>query len=141
MNPPSEITTQTAISSIKEQNDENGSSPSLLSTLFPITESHNIRKDDVHYMPIVNIKPRSKVEPIYAIEEAQGIQRQGPSTRQGTHIPNDETQKQTNSKIYNLKMHHFQGSQTQQNKRCHSNQYKRSRSNCRENRSATGSIL
>lgn len=91
-------------------------------------------------MPIINIKPRSKIEPIYAIEETKGIQQQGLS-RQGTHIPNDETQKQTNSNIYKFKMHHFERSQTQQNKRCHSNQYKKSRSNCLEKRSASGSIL
>ncbi|TMW50011.1 hypothetical protein DOY81_004928 [Sarcophaga bullata] len=133
-------TTQTTISSIKEQNDENSSSPSLLSTLFPITESHNIRKDDEYYMPIVNIKARSKVEPIYAIEETQGIQHQA-LLRQGIYIPNDETQKKTNSKIYKLRMHHFQRSQIPQNKRYHSNQYKKSRSNCRENISASGSIL
>lgn len=143
----STTTSQTTITLNQEQNDENVSLPSSLSTLIPITKTYNTQTHDDHSttlspasIPVVNIKSRSKVESIYAIEDMQGVQAKEQSLH-GTYLPKNENQKLNNSRIYKLKMHRSQRSRTPQHKRYHSYQYKKSKANCHEKRSASGSIL
>lgn len=104
------------------------------------TESHDTQNN--FFNGPIELKSRSKVEPIYAIDEEQ---RQ--TKNKDTAVPLErETKTWANSKIYKLKVRRSHQSHNYsplriQSRRCRSNQYRDISGNCRTKRSPSGSLL
>ncbi|XP_023303821.2 uncharacterized protein LOC111685777 [Lucilia cuprina] len=130
---------------------ENESVVTTVSTTIPTTTIKNkIPNNEEHFnmyslfpQPAVDTKSRSKIEPIYAIEEPTMLQPRHQLDNFNYKMPaqsRDESKLFKNSRIYKVKVrrsHHI----TPQTVRCRSFQYRDARGNCRSKRSSSGSIL
>ncbi|XP_065355347.1 uncharacterized protein LOC135949831 [Calliphora vicina] len=136
---------------------ENQSVETTSSTIIPTTTTNNKFHNNEEnlnlysslHQPAVDPKSRSKVEPIFAIEEPvlqsrhqlQNFNYRMPLQAQSREGSDLKTFK--NSRIYKVKVHrsHQPHQITPQTVRCRSYQYRDARGNCRGKRSSSGSIL
>lgn len=126
-------------------------------TNMPITtpkdnKIHVLNSYSSSYLPAFDTKPRSKVEPIYAIEEPilqpkrylknfnYGLPSNTAQSREGSYSVNEAPKLFKNSRIYKVKVHRSEIEP--QVVRCRANQYRDARGNCRRKRdSSSASIL